>query len=113
MQMTAHKITPRSELERKYRRFEEKVLYSSSFWKTIAQVIKGNNNATAVAKTLGKNKSILSRQLRELARVELLDSSGDGEKQSYRINWDIFTTYWTSDADDAALTASMFYQESS
>lgn len=86
---------------------------SSSIYSTFEEAVKGSNYATAIAKALGKNKSIISRQLRELAHLGLLNSSGDGVKQSYKVDWDILTTFWIWEADRNALTASLLLQHPS
>jgi len=105
------KPTPRANLEEKFKKFDEHIVHSRSYWDTFQEVVKGNNYATAIARVLSKNKSIISRQLQELARTDLLSSSGDGVKQSYKIDWDVFTTFWIWEADEEALTASVLLQE--
>ncbi len=84
----------RKELEKKFGKFESEAMVSESLWSVFSEVVNGNNFVTAIAKKLKKNKSLVSRQLRRLADLDLVEASVPGVKQFYQVDWVTFTFYW-------------------
>jgi hypothetical protein len=90
--------SPHTELDRKFAAFLN-IESSKSLWEVFSRVVAGMNYAAVISRDLKKNKSIVSRQLRQLTRVGLLAQTGIGVKQSFGVDWTTMTTFWLWDAE--------------
>jgi len=81
------------EIEKKAVEFENK-LSSSALFKVFLEVARGQNYPTKIARKLKKSKAIVSRQLKQLTDAYLLKVEGEGVKQTYKVDWEVFTLYW-------------------
>jgi hypothetical protein len=90
------------DLEKKHAEFAERVAPSEPYWSTYSLVVLGQNYASAIAKALKRDKSLISRQLRVLNELDLIDQYGSGVKQYYQPNWGVMTHYWILSNYDVA-----------
>src|SRR3989442_2161050 len=88
------KATLRNELKKNYERFADESVMSNALWTVFAQLVRGENYVSSIARGIKKNKSIVSRHLRRLEQFELVTQLGSGIKQSFSVNWTTFTYYW-------------------
>ena len=69
-------------------------VHSSALFRVFHEISKGNNYVTKIADRLEKSKAIVSRQVKKLVELRLVNVEGERVKAVLSPNWEVLAFYW-------------------
>jgi hypothetical protein len=90
-----------AELEELCLDFSAAKMFSEVLFSVFLEVAKGRNYVTKIARSRKRSKAIISRQLKELVHFRLVRGWGEGMKQTFSVDWEVFTYFWISTTSPA------------